>query len=452
MKIRVNVLHVDSAFDKDTAKREHEASVDLECGAGEQILRWVAYAACSRFAWRMGDVPAAIVPQSIVLKDGSVADPDLVLNEVVGDGEEVKVTYSSGPEALTERWEGRPRTPPFEWVEGEAALDSQADWVEDIDLRAHGIDELMEDEIPNSVDKDLKETKEALKRYAGALQALFMYYEREADPGAVEITDRMRITHFRSLFLDARVTSEHFPVQRLDDCYNLARTVYARRAGQPEELQMRLPDFLVGTVRVAAGVFRVSQAGTEASAGEVQGFAKMSAKLTHLMTDYIVPNLAPALSERIAALEASLSPETAELLAKGRRLTEQALDNCLLRRVQREEPRLAVSYLAQHMERWGYVPHKVDDTSLAVLTLFAVNSQPDVVHFPVRRHPMVLSYDEFEKLLLAIAYHLYITNGADKPSADGEEPVPFIEYLGDVLNDVYERAGVLALNEAREEI
>lgn len=65
---------------------------------------------------------------------------------------------------------------------------------------------------------------------------------------------------------------------------------------------------------------------------------------------------------------------------------------------------------------------------------------------------MVLSYDEFEKLLLAIAYHLYITNGADKPSADGEEPVPFIEYLGDVLNDVYERAGVLALNEAREEI
>jgi hypothetical protein len=66
------------------------------------------------------------------------------------------------------------------------------------------------------------------------------------------------------------------------------------------------------------------------------------------------------------------------------------------------------------MSRWGYVPHKVDETSLAVLTLFAVNQQPDVAHFPVRRHPMDLSYDEFERLLLAVAYHIYVTSGAHK--------------------------------------
>ena len=182
------------------------------------------------------------------------------------------VTYSDGPEALAERWEGRPRTPPFEWAEGESALGSPADWVDEIDLKAHGIDELMEDEIRliNGVEKDLKETKEVLKRYAGALQAFFIYYENEVEAGSSTIPDRMRITHFRSLFLDARVTSDNYPVQvcavntririlkasaghnrlitaftcfnlnpkRLDDCYNQARTVFARRAGQPEDLQV----------------------------------------------------------------------------------------------------------------------------------------------------------------------------------------------------------------------
>jgi hypothetical protein len=278
----------------------------------------------------------------------------------------------------------------------------------------------MEDEIRliNGVEKDLKETKEVLKRYAGALQAFFIYYENEVEAGSSTIPDRMRITHFRSLFLDARVTSDNYPVQRLDDCYNQARTVFARRAGQPEDLQMRLPEFLVGTVHVAAGVFRVRTAAAlkpaDGCTSGAEGYPQLSAKLTHLINDFLLPNLAPALSQRVAALEDALTPETEELLAKGRRLTEQTLDSCQLRRVHREERRLEKCYLAQHMSRWGYVPHKVDETSLAVLTLFAVNQQPDVAHFPVRRHPMDLSYDEFERLLLAVAYHIYVTSGAHK--------------------------------------
>lgn len=216
---------------------------------------------------------------------------------------------------------------------------------------------------------------------------------------------------------------------------------------------MRLPEFLVGTVHVAAGVFRVRTAAAlkpaDGCTSGAEGYPQLSAKLTHLINDFLLPNLAPALSQRVAALEDALTPETEELLAKGRRLTEQVgwctgcyiavleaenlsdsrgrcttdnapfhlyetLDSCQLRRVHREERRLEKCYLAQHMSRWGYVPHKVDETSLAVLTLFAVNQQPDVAHFPVRRHPMDLSYDEFERLLLAVAYHIYVTSGAHK--------------------------------------
>lgn len=42
------------------------------------------------------------VPQAVV-KDGSVMDVDLVLSEVVEDGELLMVEYSTGPEAYTVR-------------------------------------------------------------------------------------------------------------------------------------------------------------------------------------------------------------------------------------------------------------------------------------------------------------------------------------------------------------
>jgi hypothetical protein len=43
------------------------------------------------------------VPQAIV-KDGAVLDVDLVLSEVVEDGELLLVEYSTGPVAYTTRW------------------------------------------------------------------------------------------------------------------------------------------------------------------------------------------------------------------------------------------------------------------------------------------------------------------------------------------------------------
>ena len=90
---------------------------------------------------------------------------------------------------------------------------------------------------------------------------------------------------------------------------------------------MRLPEFLVGTVHVAAGVFRVRTAAAlkpaDGCTSGAEGYPQLSAKLTHLINDFLLPNLAPALSQRVAALEDALTPETEELLAKGRRLTEQ---------------------------------------------------------------------------------------------------------------------------------
>lgn len=43
------------------------------------------------------------VPQAVLNEDGKVMDPDTILNEAFEDGSGIKVTYSDGPVAFTER-------------------------------------------------------------------------------------------------------------------------------------------------------------------------------------------------------------------------------------------------------------------------------------------------------------------------------------------------------------
>jgi hypothetical protein len=44
----------------------------MYCGAGQQILQWLAQAACLRLAHKRGGVAGQYVPQSVVSKDGQV--------------------------------------------------------------------------------------------------------------------------------------------------------------------------------------------------------------------------------------------------------------------------------------------------------------------------------------------------------------------------------------------
>lgn len=43
------------------------------------------------------------VPQAVLNEDGKVMDPDTILSESFEDGSSIKVTYSDGPVAFTER-------------------------------------------------------------------------------------------------------------------------------------------------------------------------------------------------------------------------------------------------------------------------------------------------------------------------------------------------------------
>ena len=99
----------------------------VECGDGEQILRWLAFVACERLEYIAGTVPGGFVPQAVLNHEGTVLDVDSVVNELFADGDSATVRFGPGPEAFTTRGRGRPSTPPFRWgANGEVAPSSRS--------------------------------------------------------------------------------------------------------------------------------------------------------------------------------------------------------------------------------------------------------------------------------------------------------------------------------------
>lgn len=409
--------------------------VMVECGTGEQILRWLAYTACSRLAYLKGDVPQMYVPQSVLSMEGMILDVDTVINELYVDGDGLYVEYSSGPEAFKSRWEGRPNTPPFQWGEEGIVGPSDHEWLEELDLKAYGVDKLVNEDLvaqnPAALEQDLHATKEVLKQYAGGLQAIFKYYESQGDIDARDL-DRMNLSQFRSLFLDSRVTTDSFKSAMIDE--NFQKTLDALQAANLTSKKhehayvINLQEFMIGLIYVANAKYAM---GLE---GPGHGYSELSVKLTHVLTDFVFANVAPGITERLKSLEAAITPNSQLLLKKGRRLTEQTLDSCQLRRVASAERRLDVKYLTTHLKKWELVDKHIDLNTCMQLLLFAKHQEYEVTKMELKKHPLEVNYDEFERLLLAIAYHMYKAQQRDEP---------FEEYLGEMLDDIYKKAGVL---------
>lgn len=79
------------------------------------------------------------------------------------------------------RWEGRPKTPPFQWGAAGEVVPPHDQWLKDFDCSFWGLDKLVEPALlqqnPNFLERDLKETKDVFLQWAGALQAVFTIYQ-----------------------------------------------------------------------------------------------------------------------------------------------------------------------------------------------------------------------------------------------------------------------------------
>ena len=54
------------------------ATVNVNCGSGEQLVRWLGFVACSQLSELLGETPGRYVPQAVMLDDGSLVDADHV--------------------------------------------------------------------------------------------------------------------------------------------------------------------------------------------------------------------------------------------------------------------------------------------------------------------------------------------------------------------------------------
>mmetsp|Transcript_3904 Transcript_3904/g.9377 ORF Transcript_3904/g.9377 Transcript_3904/m.9377 type:complete len:440 (-) Transcript_3904:98-1417(-) len=414
------------------------ANVNIECGTGEQILRWLAFTACSRLSYIRGEVPGAYVPQAVLNQEGLIRDVDTVINELHGDGDTVVVQFTTGPEAFKSRWDGRPKTPPFRWGADGLIGATDEDWLQDgLDLHAFAVDDMVSEDLarvsPDAKDQDIKATHALLVKHGGALQAMFKFYESFGDVDMRDV-DKMNLEQFRQCMRDAKVTNDHFKPSNVDECFSEVQ-VQNRKGGAKKtsnESSIHIEAFFVAVLRVAARKYAMGREG---------GFAELNMRLSHFITTHVYEHIGPIFQKDYDSLKGCLTSETELLLRKGRRLTQQTLDSCQLRRVAAAERRLDVRYLGVHLSKWGLLgkPKGAGYLELAKFVVFAKQRTNDLTQFVVHQSPYELNYDEFERMLAALAFHMYGKVG--EGGAEREEP--FVEFLGEFLDDIFRKAGVL---------
>lgn len=64
------------------SKRSEAVQLDIPCGTGEQLVRWLGHAACLKLAYCKRDLMHRYLPHAVLGKDGNILDADHVMKEV----------------------------------------------------------------------------------------------------------------------------------------------------------------------------------------------------------------------------------------------------------------------------------------------------------------------------------------------------------------------------------
>ena len=64
------------------SKRSEAVQLDIPCGTGEQLVRWLGHAACLKLAYCRRDLMHRYLPHAVMGKDGNILDADHVMKEV----------------------------------------------------------------------------------------------------------------------------------------------------------------------------------------------------------------------------------------------------------------------------------------------------------------------------------------------------------------------------------
>ncbi|MEW5310495.1 MAG: hypothetical protein WDW38_002290 [Sanguina aurantia] len=330
-----------------------EDSFELYCGDGHQVLQWVGYAACSRLAYKRGELYGRYVPQSVSNKDGQAMDIDIVLNEMFNDGDELLVEFSGGPQ-------------PFR--------------------------------VSNL-------TK-------GALQMIFLVQSAEGATSGEQL-GQMTLPQFRGIMSLSKAITPRFPPEKVDEIFTNVATSEQTLARKVENKSgvstFDLHDFMAGLVHTAHHRY--------AAENPLQsGYMMLSFKLASLLNECLSAHAFPDVSRKLERLQpATHSSPAALLMKRGRKLVELTLDSCQLKRCKASVVRVDLRWLCTHLLRWGMLGRDFNLQELCVIGLFAKQKGTDFETFVLHSQPIDYNYDEFEKLLLGIASHMHTAKKRTEP-------------------------------------
>ena len=368
------------------------ATACVDCGNGEQILRWLAFAACDRVA-HLANLPAGtFVPQAVMTREGIVEDVDAMVRSRFADGDGVAVRFSRGPEAFTTRWEGRPTTPPVsetppassrevtgdepanETLLRAAQTDAEAccraasvAWLaERLDFDAFEIGALLGDPAASSrtdaLAEELAAARAALLAHAGGLQALFKLYESD---GGVEMrdVDKMNLEQFRRFMVDAKAIEfgpQTVTAADVDACFNEA---LRKKGGEKEQKGVAKTldaiAFLIAVFRVAAKKYDLAVI----KAPDV-GFAELHRRLDHFVEAHVREFLCGAFEGMHENLARAFADEDARAeMQKAQRLIAQTTKMCMPRRPPGAEWSVYVHDLTRNATEWGVLGDDADASS-----------------------------------------------------------------------------------------
>ncbi|KAK9863470.1 hypothetical protein WJX84_002271 [Apatococcus fuscideae] len=381
MSIQVH-LTAGQASNSATYPRE-TTSITLSCGAGRQILGWVAAASCARFAHlRMLDA-RQVQPQSIMTMDGHILDPSVLVCAFLKESNEVQVQYGPGPLAFNSRWQGRPEDVPFSWSTKGEVLPLHDSWLKEMDMSKCSLASLQRPGVqPASFQADLNAAREVLVANAGHLQTLFLVTNFQGTDVPLDLIGHMTQSQFRNLLTAAKVMGPQLPAEAAEDAF----------------LQ-------------AAQAFKgFTSASTQAPTLSLRAF--FIALLRQMLDVCLIPNTHPAMAEKVAIYELGHTPACTELQQKARKLTEKTLEVCQYRRSAPGHVTLELPQLTQYLTAWKLLGNEFLLSDLAWMVVFGKHGYlsaggkqrpSEIAAHKLQPWPICLDANEFEFLLSAIA-------------------------------------------------
>ena len=97
----------------------------------------------------------------------------------------------------------------------------------------------------------------------------------------------------------------------------------------------------------------------------------LSDKLDDLLVECVAKNLHGDIAERVGKYMAPQPKAVATMLAKGRRLTEQTLDSCQMKRCKSADVGVELKHVACHMAQWRVLGVDVPSADFAFIVLHA---------------------------------------------------------------------------------